>query len=128
MQKLAESNSKALIVALQEVIRDFNTKITDQFGDNFKQLNEAVGAMLEWQARYREQIDEMISQQTRAAENMETATSRYESLVGKAEIFNAAAKGLGDLLMDWRATWTNHDLHGTTRQALRELLRRPSKD
>src|SRR6202008_4766787 len=50
MQKLAESNSKALIIALQEVIRDFNTKITDQLGDNFKQLNEAVGAMLDWQA------------------------------------------------------------------------------
>ena len=63
MQKLAESNSKALIIALQEVIRDFNTKITDQFGDNFKQLNQAVGAMLEWQKQYREQVGEMIEQQ-----------------------------------------------------------------
>ncbi len=99
MQKLAESNSKALIIALQEVIRDFNTKITDQFGDNFKQLNEAVGAMLEWQAQYREQVDEMIGQQSRAAENMEVATSRYESLVSNAEAFSVAAKGLSELLL-----------------------------
>jgi ABC-type transporter Mla subunit MlaD len=98
MQKLAESNSKALIIALQEVIRDFNTKITDQFGDNFKQLNEAVGAMLEWQARYREQISEMISQQSRAAGNMEVATSRYEDLVSKTETFSVVASGLSKLL------------------------------
>ena len=98
MQKLAENNSKALIIALQEVIRDFNTKITEQFGDNFKQLNEAVGAMLDWQAQYREQIDEMISQQTRAAANMEVATSRYEELVSKAQAFNVVANSLSELL------------------------------
>jgi len=98
MQKLAESNSKALIIALQEVIRDFNTKITDQFGDNFKQLNEAVGAMLDWQAQYRGQISEMIDQQSRAAENMETAASRYGEMVSRTEAFSNVAERLGDLL------------------------------
>jgi hypothetical protein len=98
MQKLAESNSKALIVALQEVIRDFNTKITDQFGDNFKQLNQAVGAMLDWQAKYREQIGEMISQQARTADSMQIATSRYEALVADAKNFADVARGLGTIL------------------------------
>jgi hypothetical protein len=98
MQKLADNNSKALIIALQEVIRDFNTKITEQFGDNFKQLNEAVRAMLEWQSRYREQVDQMIDQQSRAAENMEVATSRYENLVSNAEGFTLVANGLTELL------------------------------
>jgi hypothetical protein len=98
LQRLAENNSKALITALQEVIRDFNVKITDQFGDNFKQLNEAVGAMLEWQAQYREQISEMIGQQSRAAENMEVATARYESLVSNAEGFSLVSRNLGELL------------------------------
>ncbi|MGA9955630.1 MAG: hypothetical protein WBQ22_20565, partial [Bradyrhizobium sp.] len=98
MQKLAESNSKALIIALQEVIRDFNTKITEQFGDNFKQLNEAVGAMLDWQQQYRTQINEMIDQQARAAKSMEVATSRYEALVANAKDFTSIAEGLGRLL------------------------------
>ena len=40
--KVAQSNSKALIQALQEVIRDFNAKINEQFGENFKQLNQAM--------------------------------------------------------------------------------------
>jgi hypothetical protein len=98
MQKLADSNSKALIIALQEVIRDFNTKLTEQFGGNFRQLNAAVGAMLDWQARYREQIADMIEQQSRAADNMDIAAARYGSLVGKAETFGALAGNLGGLL------------------------------
>ncbi|TYO61029.1 hypothetical protein FXV83_40465 [Bradyrhizobium hipponense] len=98
MQRLAESNSKALIIALQEVIRDFNSKITEQFGDNFKQLNEAVGAMLEWQEKYREQVGEMIHHQALAAENMVTASSRYEALVSNSESFSVTAKALDSLL------------------------------
>ena len=45
--QMAENNTKALIEALEEVMRDFNTKINEQFGDNFKQLNEAVGRINE---------------------------------------------------------------------------------
>lgn len=40
--KMADNNSKALISALEAVIRDFNAKISEQFGENFKRLNEAV--------------------------------------------------------------------------------------
>jgi hypothetical protein len=63
-QKVAESNSKALIQALQEVIKDFNTKINEQFGENFKQLNAAVGKLLLWQQRYELQLNALIEQET----------------------------------------------------------------
>jgi DNA anti-recombination protein RmuC len=46
MEKMADNNSKALIEALKEVIRDFNAKINEQFGDNFKQLNLAVSCQI----------------------------------------------------------------------------------
>jgi hypothetical protein len=59
MEKMADNNSKALIEALKEVIRDFNAKINEQFGDNFKQLNSAVEKILVWQERYRQQMAEM---------------------------------------------------------------------
>lgn len=57
-EKMAENNSKALIEALEEVIRDFNTKISEQFGENFKQLNDAVGKLLQWQEQYRLHIEQ----------------------------------------------------------------------
>ena len=36
-EKMVENNQKAIIEALQEVIKDFNTKLNNQFGENFKQ-------------------------------------------------------------------------------------------
>ena len=98
MEKMAENNSKALIQALQEVIRDFNTKISEQFGENFKQLNEAVGRLLVWQDSYRTQLSEMIEQQTRTAANMTTAAESYETLVSKAETFAVVTGQLSELL------------------------------
>lgn len=93
MQRLADSNSRAL-----ESARIFSTEIADRFGDNFKQLNEAIGAMLDWQSSYRAQIAEMIEQQSRTAGNMSIAASRYEDLVNKAGMFSAVAEDLGKLL------------------------------
>ena len=57
--KVSEDGSQALIEALEAVIRDFNTKISEQFGENFKQLNEAVAALLEWQQEYKAQVEKL---------------------------------------------------------------------
>lgn len=98
MERMADNNSKALIQALQEVIRDFNAKINEQFGDNFKQLNAAVEKILVWQENYRQQISEMIERQKQTAQDMGTATERYSELVSKAEKFNAISEQLVKLL------------------------------
>src|SRR5260221_2360251 len=87
MEKMAENNSKALIEALKEVIKDFNAKINEQFGDNFKQLNLAVGQILEWQDRYRKQMTEMIEQQKLTTTSMATATNRYSQVLGQTKQF-----------------------------------------
>jgi hypothetical protein len=98
MEKMADNNSKALIQALQEVIRDFNAKINEQFGENFKQLNSAVGELLRWQEQYRQQMAEMIEQQTKSASNMATATDRYGVILEKAESFTSTATKMSSLL------------------------------
>ena len=61
-KNMAEANSQKLIEALEEVMRDFNAKINEQFGDNFKQLNEGVGKLVDWQNNYAQQTEEMIKQ------------------------------------------------------------------
>jgi DNA anti-recombination protein RmuC len=98
MERMAENNSKALIEALKEVIRDFNAKINEQFGDNFKQLNSAVEGILVWQEAYRQQMAEMIDQQRATTENMTVAAARYSELVQQAERFSIIATELGKLL------------------------------
>jgi len=98
MEKMVDNNSKALIQALQEVIRDFNAKINEQFGDNFKHLNAAVEKILEWQETYRQQMAEMIGQQKETAHNMGIATERYSELVSTAEKFSVISEQLVKLL------------------------------
>jgi len=97
-QTMAENNSKALIEALKEVMRDFNAKINEQFGDNFKQLNAAVGDILVWQQRYREQMSEMIALQERNTKSLEQASLRFESVVTNAERYTQTARDLATLL------------------------------
>lgn len=58
IEQLASGASKELISALELVIRDFNHNLQNQFGDNFKELNKAVGALLEWQDNYKSHIEQ----------------------------------------------------------------------
>ena len=79
--------SKALIEALRDVIRDFNAKLTEQFGDNFKQLNEAVGKLLVWQNQYTTHIETMTARHVTIVDSMKVASDNYEQLVVKAGTF-----------------------------------------
>lgn len=97
-QNIAEANSKALIAALNTVIRDFNVQLNEQFGENFKLLNVALEKMLVWQQTYTQQITQMIEQQGSTTRSMAVATERYQVLVQNAEVFNTVANGLNLLL------------------------------
>ncbi|MFA5455952.1 MAG: hypothetical protein WC272_11620 [Sulfurimonas sp.] len=52
------TKKEEVIYALEEVVKDFNKNLTEQFGDNFKQLNEAVKNMIIWQDNYKSYIKE----------------------------------------------------------------------
>lgn len=82
---LAESNSKAFIEALNETMKDFNQKLTEHFGENFKQLNIAVGNLLEWQENYKLTIE-------RITENLQTTFEGIDTVKNSvAEIEKSAA-------------------------------------
>lgn len=59
---LSKSATEQVINALNEVIKSFNDNLLEQFGDNFKQLNEAVKALVVWQENYKVQIADMVEQ------------------------------------------------------------------
>ncbi len=47
-ESLARANSDSITGAMETFIKDFNQGLTAQFGENFKQLNEAVERMVQW--------------------------------------------------------------------------------
>ena len=96
--QMAENNTKALIEALKEVIEDFNAKINEQFGDNFKQLNEAVGRINEWQEQYRQQMDELAAQFRIAAESIEKSRQSLEIIAERSDAIVSSAERLSPIL------------------------------
>lgn len=96
--KLSEMGSKALVEALRDVIKDFNSKLTEQFGDNFKQLNEAVGKLVVWQDQYKNHIETFTERQSEMVGSMKVASHHYEQLVNKADTFTKITSDLSTLL------------------------------
>ncbi len=110
-ETMAENNSRSLVEALERVIREFNTQLNEQFGENFKQLNEAVGALLEWQERYRthvETMEERIAMAVAALQVSEDALRRIAEhgaqITQIAEQIPGALAALQVLLNDFAAT------------------------
>jgi hypothetical protein len=102
-EKVVEANTKALIQALTEVIKDFNVKLNDQFGDNFKNLNAAVEKLVVWQKQYEQQLNALIEQETMTRKSMTESSLRYTDLVNKSAVFTTTAESLGDLLVGNKA-------------------------
>jgi hypothetical protein len=84
-ETLAENNSKAFIEALEGAVREFNDKISEQFGENFKRLNEAVGQLLEWQEQYRLQLTEMMQAFREIETRFQEASSRLGDVAKQTE-------------------------------------------
>jgi uncharacterized protein YaaR (DUF327 family) len=56
---LSKSATEQVVNALKEVIVEFNEKLTEQFGENFKRLDESVKKLVEWQENYKLQLEDM---------------------------------------------------------------------
>lgn len=98
-ETMAENNSKGFIEALNSTIRDFNEKIQEQFGENFKQLNIAVGKLLEWQDNYKNTVIEVTENQRTIFEGIEQAKTSLASMADHGNSIKASAVALGDILM-----------------------------
>ena len=96
--RIAEDNTNALIEALESVMRDFNAKINEQFGDNFKHLNEAIGRVNDWQEQYRMQMNDLAGVIETAMESMDKSRQSLETITEQSDVLAATAKHLEPVL------------------------------
>ena len=104
---MAENNSKALIEALEEVIRDFNAKINEQFGENFKQLNQAVSALLTWQEKYKAHVEALEHRIEMAVKAIESCEESLRIVAEHSGRIPESIAPLSTVLNDLRAITTN---------------------
>lgn len=67
---LSRSATEQIIEALRQVILDFNNNLTEQFGDNFKRLDDSVQKLVVWQAQYKDQVERMGEQYQQSVESL----------------------------------------------------------
>lgn len=96
--EMTEANRSALEEAIKHVMREFNTRIEEQYGDNFKKLNDAVGQMLLWQENYKQQLESLLSANERSAASSTTAAESFERLITQTRSFTSVAEDMETLL------------------------------
>lgn len=126
LSKIAKSSSEELVKALQDVIKDFNAKINEQFGENFKQLNQAVEKIVVWQKQYTDYIDTSTNSLNQLIENIEKSTNKLNSVIEQSNVitnnFNHIvenSKNFVDVSKDLEITLGNLN---TQRQAIQTQL------
>lgn len=116
-KNMAENNAKSFIEALTNTMNDFNTKLTEQFGENFKQLNLAVGRLLEWQENYILTVRKTTEQQNMIFNRFDEVKVAMEEMVDSSKGMKENADKMSDLIVT--AAKYNHELN----VALNELGR-----
>lgn len=98
VEKLAEGASKEIINALNEVIKDFNNNLIEQFGDNFKQLNESVKNMIIWQENYKNTIENLEKTLNQAVKSISTTDEKLDNMAESYNKIEITHKKLQDII------------------------------
>ncbi|MDI9313845.1 MAG: hypothetical protein QM529_04105 [Hydrotalea sp.] len=100
-ETMAENNIKAL----EKVVNDFNKNLTEQFGENFKQLNSAVKDLVVWQRQYKEELEEMkdaignlVSSYEKTSDGMENAAKNLQAITANLSTFSESAKAIENVV------------------------------
>lgn len=91
---LSKSATEQVIEALKQVIVDFNHNLTEQFGENFKHLNEAVHKLVEWQENYKLQLEQMQQQYSHGVESITATEASVAHISAQSQII---PKSMNDL-------------------------------
>ena len=104
---------------LKSSIKDFNQNLTEQFGENFKHLNQAVEKLVTWQQQYKDELEVIKQYQSQFTGDMKQASEAFSTIVDHAKQFTDIAQNLKLLLesMD-----KQKDVLFTQEKALSELL------
>ncbi|ORU93127.1 MAG: hypothetical protein A6F72_06165 [Cycloclasticus sp. symbiont of Poecilosclerida sp. N] len=95
---LSRSATETVIEALKEVISDFNKNLTEQFGENFKELNSAVLKLVEWQEGYRIQLEQMAAQYAQGVEAITKTEVSVEHISRESEKIPATMSELKTII------------------------------
>lgn len=119
-EQISETVSKALMDELKEVVHEFNEKLSEQFGQNFKNFNEALGEIITWQDNNRAQLADMTELLEKATKRMKEASEQLENV---AENTSRIPEHLKELERIYQTLRTELGMLGATIEAVMEIGR-----
>ncbi len=95
---LSKSATEQVINALKEVIVEFNDKLTEQFGENFKRLDESVQKLVIWQENYRHQLEDMSTKYQLGVDAISSTEKSVAHINERAEAIPATMEKLHQVM------------------------------
>jgi len=98
LARMAESNSRALVDALETVVKKFELQLNSSASQSMKDLAEAVKEIVTWQESYRNAMPTITSELVRVAGMLGEIGESQKSFVAQAEEFRVSFERQGELL------------------------------
>ena len=110
-ETLSEGATKQIIEALNNVIKDFNNNLTEQFGENFKRLNDAVLELVTWQDNYKQQMLDMKLAFDKSVNSLDQTATSIEVVSQRSEAIPQSMEKLTDVMLVIQQQISNLDEH-----------------
>ena len=95
---LSKSATQQVIEALKQVIVEFNEKLTEQFGVNFKRLDESVKKLVDWQQLYMQQLEAMIEQYQQGVQAIDATRGAVQEIRVETAKIPVHMESLGEVV------------------------------
>lgn len=95
LEQLSKGATEEIIKALEDVISDFNDNLVEQFGENFKQLNQACLELVKWQEGHKESVKAATESLDSSRESINQARELFEAALPKLKEFHQVIEETG---------------------------------
>lgn len=87
-QKQAEQNTEIFIQALETAIQRFNDNLTSSLGENFKQLNQSVHRLVDWQNQYSSHVEQQTEKYSDMAHQVEQIKNDFSAILRNTDMLS----------------------------------------
>lgn len=95
-KQLSKQATDHIVEALNKVVSDFNENMVDQFGENFKHLNQGIDNLLAWQENYKKLVQDELKLINTTDEKISDILSNMNSFENGFEAFVSMSASLNN--------------------------------
>jgi hypothetical protein len=98
LENMASNNSRALVEALDRVVKGFDAQLNSMTSESFRKLAGAIDEMVKWQDAYRETMPRITEELIRAVDQIREFGRQHAAFVSQSEKFGSILSHQGEML------------------------------